>query len=138
MQHENGHRNPVLTVDGLLVEDGRLVLVRRGREPFAGLHALPGGFVEWGESTEDAVRREMREETGLQTEVTSLMGVYSDPGRDPRGHTVSVVYVLKRTGGKLEAGDDADEAAWFHLQSLPPLAFDHGQIVSDYLIGLKK
>ncbi len=133
MQDEKGFRNPVLTVDGLLMEEGRLLLVRRGREPFAGFHALPGGFVEWGESTEDAVRREVQEETGLVTEIVSLLGVYSDPGRDPRGHTVSVVYVLRGAGGNLEAGDDATEAVWCHLESLPPLAFDHGRIVSDFI-----
>ncbi|MGE4274665.1 MAG: NUDIX domain-containing protein [Candidatus Methanomethylophilaceae archaeon] len=126
------HRNPALTVDGLLVEEGRLLLVRRGQEPFAGRFALPGGFVDYGERVEDAVHREMLEETGLETEVLSLLGVYSDPGRDPRGHTVSLAFILRRTGGRLAAGDDAAEAGWFHLDRLPPLAFDHACIIADY------
>ncbi len=125
------HRNPALTVDGILIEDGNILLVKRRNPPFQGKWALPGGFVEYGERTEAAVVREVQEETGLKTEIVGLVGVYSDPERDPRGHTVSVVYVLRRIGGKTKGGDDAAEARFFPLDELPELAFDHAEIIDD-------
>ncbi len=131
----NDERNPSLTVDGIVVVDGRILLIERGRAPYAGRYALPGGFVDYGETVEDAVRREIEEETGLKAEIVRLMGVYSDPRRDPRGHTVSVVFIMDLKGGFLNAGDDAADAVWFPLENLPPLAFDHEDIVSDYLMG---
>ena len=132
------HRNPALTVDGVLIEGGKILLIRRGREPFKGKWALPGGFVEYGEKVEDAVIREFKEETGLDAEIIKLLGVYSDPTRDPRGHTVSIVYFLKRKGGGLKEGDDADEVRFFSLDDLPELAFDHERIVRNALKFLKK
>ena len=132
------HRNPALTVDGVLIEDGRILLIRRGREPFKGKWALPGGFVEYGERVEDAVIREFREETGLDAEIIGLLGVYSDPNRDPRGHTVSIVYLLKRKGGKMRGGDDASDARFFPLDDLPEMAFDHEKIVRDAVEHIKK
>ena len=125
-------RKPSLTVDGVIMMDGKLVLIRRKNEPFRGKHALPGGFVDYGERTEDAVVREIAEETGLETEVIDIVGVYSDPERDPRGHTVSVVFELKITGGKMLAGDDAADVSLFPLDELPDLAFDHEIIISNY------
>ena len=127
-----GRRNPALTVDGIVIYEGKLVLIERGREPFKGMHALPGGFVEYGERVEAAVIREVREETGLETEIVKFHGIYSDPGRDPRGHTVSAVYEMKPVGGDLRAGDDATRVKLFDLDELPELAFDHGLIMSDY------
>ncbi len=127
------YRNPALTVDGVLIEDGRILLIKRGREPFKGKWALPGGFVEYGERVEDAVIREFREETGLDTEIKGLVGVYSDPKRDPRGHTVSIAYLLERKGGELKGGDDASDAAFFPIDDLPELAFDHAKIIGDAL-----
>ena len=126
-------RNPSLTCDGLLLREGKVLLVKRGREPFQGRHALPGGFVEYGESTEDCVVREIREETGLDTEVERLVGVYSEMGRDPRGHFVTLLYLLRETGGDLQAGDDAASAGFFKLSDLPELAFDHGKMIMDGL-----
>ncbi len=126
---------PALTVDGVLVEQGMILLVERGREPFKGCKALPGGFVDYGETVECAVRREMREETGLETVVERLLGVYSDPERDPRGHTVSVVFGLRAVGGELSAGDDAAAAGWHPLDRLPELAFDHRRIIEDCVLG---
>ena len=131
------HRNPALTVDGVLIEDGRILLIRRGRGPFKGKWALPGGFVEYGERVEDAVIREFREETGLDAEIIWLLGVYSDPNRDPRGHTVSIVYLLKRKGGKMRGGDDASDARFFSLDDLPEMAFDHEKIVRDAVERIK-
>ncbi|MHC1680927.1 MAG: NUDIX domain-containing protein [Methanomassiliicoccales archaeon] len=133
-QLENLWKNPSLTCDGLVLRKGKVLLVQRGREPFQGCHALPGGFVEYGESTEDCVVREIKEETGLETEIVRLVGVYSEMGRDPRGHFVTLLYLLRETGGKLKAGDDADSAKFFALSDLPDLAFDHGKMIAD---GLK-
>jgi len=130
-QLENLWKNPSLTCDGLVLRDGKVLLVKRGREPFRGCHALPGGFVEYGESTEDCVVREIREETGLDTEVLRLVGAYSEMGRDPRGHFVTLLYLLREKGGSLEAGDDADSAGFFALSDLPDLAFDHGKMIAD-------
>ncbi len=126
------YRNPKLTVDGIVFEEGKVLLVKRKREPFKGRWALPGGFVNYNERVEDAVVREVKEETNLETEIDYLFGVYSDPDRDPRGHTVSIVYVLKRRGGTLRGGDDAEDARFFPLDELPELAFDHGKILSDF------
>jgi 8-oxo-dGTP diphosphatase len=134
----NGYVAPALTVDAALLK-GReggghdVLLIRRGRDPFKGQWALPGGFVEVGERVEDAARRELVEETGLRGDILDLLGVYSDPGRDPRGHTVTVVYVMK-VSGIVDVGgdlDDADEARWFDLERPPPLAFDHDRILAD-------
>lgn len=110
---------------------GRPIVLVERRNPPAG-HALPGGFVDLGETVEEAARREAREETGLEVELKSLLGVYSDPGRDPRGHTVSVVYVAEARG-EPRAGDDAARILVVRPDSLPPLAFDHGRILQDYL-----
>src|SRR5437899_7739162 len=99
--------HPAVTVDGLVLVDGRLVAIRRGNEPFRGMPALPGGFVELGETTLEAVVREVREETGLETKVLRLVGVFSDPRRDPRGHTVTIADALETTGGRPQAGSHA-------------------------------
>ncbi|WP_147654467.1 NUDIX domain-containing protein [Methanomassiliicoccus luminyensis] len=127
------YRNPKLTTDGIVVIDGKIVLIRRGREPGKGKYALPGGFVEYGERTEDSAVREVREETGLETAVLGLLGIYSDPSRDPRGHIISAVYVLRLIGGEPRAGDDAEGVELFPLDKLPELAFDHAKIIGDYL-----
>lgn len=130
-QLENLWKNPSLTCDGLIIRQGKVLLVKRGREPFRGCYALPGGFVEYGESTEDCVVREIKEETGLDTEVVRLVGAYSEMGRDPRGHFVTLLYLLREKGGALKAGDDADSADFFALSDLPDLAFDHGRMIAD-------
>ena len=123
------HKNPALTVDAIAVKDGQLVLIRRKNPPFQGSFALPGGFVDYGETVENAVIREFKEETGLEAEIKDFIGIYSEPDRDPRGHTISVVFELNIIGGKLLAGDDAAEVFLFSLDELPDLAFDHEKIL---------
>ncbi|MGZ4862995.1 MAG: NUDIX domain-containing protein [Halobacteriota archaeon] len=127
------HKNPALTVDAVIVKDGEIVLIKRKGEPFRGQYALPGGFVEYGETVEAALRREVLEETGLAVEVRSLVGVYSDPRRDPRGHVVSVAFAAVIVRGELAGGSDAAEAMFWDIRKLPPLAFDHAQIIQDAL-----
>jgi len=127
------YKSPKLTVDGIVLKDGKILLIKRKNQPFEGKWALPGGFVEYGEKTEDATVREVLEETGLKTKINHLFGVYSDPNRDPRGHTVSVVYVLDTCNGELKSGDDACDAKFFDLKNLPDLSFDHEVIIKDVL-----
>ncbi len=127
------HRNPVPTVD-VIIEIGaerELVLIERKNEPHG--WALPGGFVDYGEPLPTAARREALEETGLTVSLTVLLGVYSDPARDPRLHTVSTVYIGEAEGQPVE-GDDAASARCFSIDALPStLCFDHRQILDDYL-----
>ncbi|OYT59518.1 ADP-ribose pyrophosphatase [Thermoplasmatales archaeon ex4484_30] len=126
-------KSPRLTVDGVIIKDKKILLIRRKNEPFKGKWALPGGFVDYGERVEDAVIREIKEETGLDTKIARLLGVYSDPERDPRGHTVSIAYLLSPKEGVPEGGDDALEARFFDINELPSLAFDHDKIIKDAL-----
>jgi 8-oxo-dGTP diphosphatase len=133
------YRNPVPTVDTLIHLPGRgVVFVQRQNEPFG--WALPGGFVDYGESTEAAAIREAKEETGLTVELTGLLGVYSDPSRDPRQHTLSVVYTAQALEpDELAAGDDAKEVGVFPVGQWPsPLCFDHERIVNDYALLFKR
>lgn len=133
------YRNPTPTVDVVIFDPARgVVLVERRNEPRG--WALPGGFVDYGERVEQAAVREAREETGLEVALTSLLGVYSDPTRDPRQHTLSVVFVGQaRDVSKLAAGDDAGQARFFLLDGLPePLAFDHAAILTDFVRSLER
>lgn len=124
-------QSPKITVDGVLFKDNEILLVQRKHPPFQGMWALPGGFVEYGETTEQAVVREIKEETGLETSIRSLLGVYSQPDRDPRGHTISVVYLLAKKKGMVIGGDDAEKATFQPLDELPDLSFDHDKIIKD-------
>ena len=120
----------------LVDRPGRPIVLIERRNPPAG-HALPGGFVDVGETVEDAARREAREETGLDVQLRGLLGVYSDPGRDPRGHTITIVYVGEASG-EPAAGDDAAAIVVADPEAPPPLAFDHERILRDYLRRLRK
>ena len=143
------YRNPALTVDGVVLlrrpEGGAgdhlsVLLIERGHEPFKGKFALPGGFVDYGEDIEDAIHREIAEETGLTGLPFRQFRTFGDPGRDPRGHTVSVVYVAVLIGEAPEVtgGDDAAAAEWFPVGRLPDLAFDHAHILGKVLDTIKR
>ena len=128
-----------LTVDAIIPYQGKIVVIRRKNEPFKVYYALPGGIVEYGETVEEAVLREVKEETGLDVKIHKLVGVYSDPNRDPRGHFVSICFITLPVGGELKAGSDAKDIALFSLDNIPKLAFDHNKMIEDakkYLIEL--
>lgn len=132
------YRNPAPTVDVIIFvpgdspdQDG-VVLVERANEPHG--WALPGGFVDYGETCENAAVREMKEETALEVVLTGLFGVYSDPDRDPRSHTMSVIYTgFAKNIEAIAAGDDAARAQVFPLNELPPMVFDHDRILADFI-----
>lgn len=138
MVYTYAYPRPALTVDALVVtgkgNQRKVLLIRRGRDPFAGMWALPGGFVDMEETLEAACRRELKEETGLDLPRMEQFRVFDAPGRDPRHRTISVVFhasvaqELPVTGG-----DDASLAAWYSVTDLPPLAFDHSDILSQFL-----
>ncbi len=123
------YRNPVPTVDIIIETGDGIVLIERKNPPHG--WALPGGFVDYGESFEEAAVREAREETGLEVELVRQFHTYSDPDRDPRQHTASTVFIATAQGSP-RAGDDAARAALFTRDNLPRLAFDHGRILADY------
>ncbi len=120
-------------VDVVVVRDGKILLVRRKKEPFAGKWALPGGIIEEGESAEEAAIREVKEETGLSVKITGLVGVFSKPDRDPRGRVISIAFSAVPTGGEEKAGSDASSVKWFPITRLPDLAFDHSEIVEKFI-----
>ena len=132
-------KTPLLTVDAVIFDRrGRLLLIRRKNAPFAGLYALPGGFVDLGETVEAACRRELREETHIEAGKLALVGVYSDPARDSRGHTCSVAFVGKAKTTRAKAGDDAASTEWVADWARAAFAFDHAAIVSDAVRLLRR
>lgn len=157
---KKNYPKPALTVDMLVFLEGKLLLIRRGRHPYAGMWAAPGGFVDPNERVEEAAERELMEETGLTGIAPQLLGVYSKPGRDPRGWNVSCAFTCQAPAGSSpKAGDDAARAGWFSVEKSPSgytlkeedtvlkievdgegkylsdegFAFDHGEIVLDAL-----
>ncbi len=135
------YKNPASTIDVIVVKEDKVLLVKRKHPPFKRSWALPGGYLKYGKETlyQTAVR-ELREETNLIVSESDLelLGVYSDPGRDPRGHVISHVYIARKFSGVLKAGDDAQETSFFPINKLPKLAFDHDKILKDYLVKLNK
>jgi 8-oxo-dGTP diphosphatase len=128
------YKSPSLTVDAVIIcENDSIILIKRKKDPYGGSWALPGGFVEYGETVESAVIREVKEETGLDIELCEIVGVYSDPERDPRGHTVTICYLAKKTGGKLKADTDASDVQCILKSEILKLklAFDHETILKD-------
>jgi 8-oxo-dGTP diphosphatase len=126
-------KTPALTTDCVIFDnEGRVLLIKRKNEPFKGSYALPGGFVDIGETVEAACRREVQEEVGIELGDLSLIGVYSDPKRDPRGHTVSAAYLaLLPRAVAPRAGSDAERAEWVANWRKRALAFDHAKILDD-------
>ena len=125
---------PALTVDVVLIsrdKRSRVLLIKRAQNPFEGRWAIPGGFVEEGETLAEAARRELKEETGLVVGELEQLYTAGNPGRDPRGWTISVTYLVcdDAKNMKPKAGDDAKRVKWFPLDELPPLAFDHAMIL---------
>jgi len=130
-------KKPGIAVDGVIIRDKSILLIKRKNQPFKGMWALPGGFVEYGETVEEAILREVKEETGMDAKIRRLLGVYSRPDRDPRGHVISIVFLLDAEG-KLIAGDDAGDVRFFRIDNLPSLAFDHGEIIRDAIQTFNK
>ncbi len=133
--HFEHYKNPLPTVDIIIETMGGIILIERKNKPFG--WAIPGGFVDYDESLEQAAVREALEETGLHVELTNQFHTYSDPGRDPRHHTISTVFVASADGPPI-AGDDAGQAKIFTETTLPGLAFDHAAILADYFSYKKR
>lgn len=128
------YKGPSLTVDAVITcQNDSIILIKRKKDPYKGSWALPGGFVEYGETVESAALREVKEETGLEIELCDIVGVYSDPKRDPRGHTVTICYLAVETGGELKADTDASDVCSISKKDILKLklAFDHDLIIKD-------
>jgi ADP-ribose pyrophosphatase YjhB (NUDIX family) len=133
LKTNRNRRSPITTVDIIVENKNGILLIKRKNPP--GGWALPGGFVDYGESLESAAVREAKEETGLDVELTRQFHTYSDPERDPRHHTITTVFIAK-AAGKAVAGDDAKEVGIFGRDGLPEqIAFDHRNIIQDYFTG---
>ena len=135
-------RNPIPTIDIILSENSnsnKVLLIKRSKDPFKDYFSLPGGFVNEGEKVEDAVRRESEEELLVKVEPINILGVYSDPNRDPRGHIMSITFIAKIIKGNLKEGDGVAELRWVEINNLEniKLGFDHSKILSDYETWLK-
>ena len=145
MAHTYEYARPSVTVDCVVfgldldAEDLKILLIQRSGRPFAGMWALPGGFVDMGETLEQAAKRELQEETGISRLYLEQLYTFGDPGRDPRGRTITVAYyaLVKLTDHTIKADTDASDVAWFGVSDLPRLAFDHAKIVASALGRLK-
>lgn len=122
-----------VTADAVILENKQIVLIKRKNPPFQGGYALPGGLVEHDETVENACIREAKEETSLNVKIKKLIGIYSDPNRDPRGRTITAAFLCERISGSLAADDDAAAAEWVPVKKLRKLAlaFDHAKILQD-------
>jgi 8-oxo-dGTP diphosphatase len=129
-------RIPVPTVDLVVRKGNQILLEQRGIPPFEGTHALPGGHVEYGETVEATALRELKEETSIDANLIGILGVFSDPKRDPRGQRVTTVFIADWSGGEPFGGDDARSAEWIEESELRSpsfqLAFDHALVLRDY------
>jgi 8-oxo-dGTP diphosphatase len=125
-------KTPLLAADCVVLDArDRILLIRRANEPFKGAYALPGGFVDIGETVEEACRRELLEETAVKAGPLTLVGIYSDPKRDPRRHTASAVFLTRVRNANAKAGDDATAVEWVSRWQGLPLAFDHAKVLRD-------
>lgn len=145
MSHTYEYARPSVTVDCVVfgldldAEDLKILLIQRSGKPFAGMWALPGGFVDMGETLEQAAKRELQEETGISRLYLEQLYTFGDPGRDPRDRVITVAYyaLVKLTDHTIKADTDASDVAWFGVSDLPRLAFDHAKIVATALGRLK-
>jgi 8-oxo-dGTP diphosphatase len=148
----NKHKNPVPAVDFIIINDGdddnnnnsKILLVTRKNDPFKGMLSIPGGFINAGETAEVAMRREAKEETSLVLEPIAILGVYSDPRRDPRMHTLSVTFITRIVQGNEDASEDAAALKWVEIEheldsliESKRIAFDHSKILDDFKKWLK-
>jgi ADP-ribose pyrophosphatase YjhB (NUDIX family) len=135
-QNESQYKNPIPTVDLVVRKGDEILLEQRGREPFLGFRCLPGGHVDYGETIEVSALRELKEETSVEAKLIGILGVYSDPKRDPRGQRVDTVFIADWIYGEPVGSDDAQSAEWIlesELRNLKfPMAFDHAEILRDY------
>ena len=138
MSYTYKYPRPAVTADMIVLteeSEPKILLIQRGGEPFKGCWAFPGGFMDMDETTEQCARRELKEETGLEVGEITQVGAYSKVDRDPRGRTITVAYITRIPEPLPVNGlDDAAQAKWWPINSLPPLAFDHADILSDALI----
>ncbi|MDD3648114.1 MAG: NUDIX hydrolase [Candidatus Dojkabacteria bacterium] len=125
------NKQVLLAADAVVIKNNKILLIKRKYDPFKDCWALPGGLVDYGETTENAVLRELKEETDLTGKIKSMIGVYSDPTRDPRGQVVSIAYLIGETKGHLRKKEETTAIRWFSLKKLPKLAFDHAKIIQD-------
>ena len=132
-------KHPMIAVDNIIVKGNKILLLRRNIYPFKGKLVYPAGMVEYGERIEEAAIRETKEETGLKIKLKEILGVYSDPERDPRFHTATVVFIAEPTGGKLKSSFEGD-ADWCDINKInfTDLGFDHAKILKDYIKWKKK
>ena len=136
---EQHYKNPTPTVDAIIQKNSQILLVKRKKEPFKGYLVLPGGFVNEGERVEDAVKREIKEETSLDIELIDILGVYSEPERDPRGRIMSTVFIgkISESSDKADAmaQDDAAAIEWLNFEAVDNtrIGFDHKKIITDYI-----
>lgn len=141
MPYTYEYPRPAVTADCIVITREpmpRVLLIERGNPPFKGCWALPGGFMEMDETTEECAVRELEEETGLKVDKIHLVGAYSKLGRDPRGRTVTTAYLAIADEATAATGqDDAAKAQWFPIDALPPLAFDHADIMRDAITTFK-
>jgi 8-oxo-dGTP diphosphatase len=137
--NEKHYKNPTPTVDAIIQKNSQILLIERKKEPFKGHLVLPGGFVNEGERVEDAAKREAKEETSLDIVLLEILGVYSEPGRDPRGHVMSTVFIgeISKVSYKVDAiaQDDAAAIEWLNLEEVvnTRFGFDHRRIIIDYI-----
>jgi 8-oxo-dGTP diphosphatase len=147
LSKDNDKRNPIPAIDIIIQgkpnsddnNSSTVLLMKRKKDPFKDYFALPGGFIDEDERVEDAVRRKAKEELSVKVELIDILGVYSDPNRDPRGHIISITFMAKIVEGELKAGDDASEIKMIKIDDMDKvkLAFDHSQILTHYVGWLK-
>ena len=124
---------PRLAVDGIITKGKEILLVKRSGYPFSGYWTLPGGHIEYGETVEQAISREIKEELNLKVKIKQIIGIFSNPQRDPRYHLISISYWLKRISGKICLNQEANQFAYFPLNKLPvKIGFDHRQIINQF------